>query len=237
MHLHLNSVVETENGNTGEKSLEIIPAVNVFNGMPMARGEEGYEHLMDGKGANIDIEELIDELAERFDKALITDINGITKDKPQLELLKKVSSKMKFWVDAGPRNGDCAIDILITGIEKIVVGTKTLRDLEELKNAIELSENVILGIDYDDGIVSPKTSIKEMSPLRLAEEAKSVGIKEIIFTDLNHLASLGAFSIDVGSTLLDTGMKIYFHGRFKRSQEMPREQGLAGVITEVETQL
>ena len=79
-----------------------------------------------------------------------------------------------------------------------------------MRNAIELSENVIFGIDYDDGIVSPEESIRAMSPLRLAEEIKDFGLSEMIFTDLKHLSSPAAFSLDIGSTLLDSEMKIYF---------------------------
>lgn len=225
---------DPENMNAGEKGIETIPAINLFKGIPVIKGTEGYEPLEDKDGNKIDIHELIDELKERFDRVLITDINGINRDKPQLELSRELSTKMKLWIDAGSRSRDGAIDVIVAGAERVVLGTKTLIDLGELEKALELSENVVLGIDYDDGIVSPKKTIREMAPLGLVEEVKSLGVEEIIFTDLKHLSSEVHFSVDVGKALLKSNMKIYFHGRFDRGLGTFKGMNLAGVIVEVE---
>jgi len=230
-------MIESENVNTGEKSTETIPAINLFKGIPVIKGTEGYEPLEDKDGNKMDIHELIDELKERFNRILITDINGINRDKPQLELSRELSTKMKLWIDAGSRTRDGAIDILVAGAERVVLGTKTLIDLGELEKALELSENVVLDIDYDDGIVSPRKTIREMSPLSLVEEVKRIGVEEIIFTDLKHLSSEAFFNIDVGKALLKSDMKIYFHGRFDKGIETFKGMNLAGVMMEVEVLL
>lgn len=230
-------MIEPENENAGEKSGEAIPAINLFKGIPVIKGTEEYEPLEDKDGNKLDILELLDELKERFDRVLITDINGINRDKPQLELARDLSTKMKLWIDAGSRSRDGAIDVLVTGAERVVLGTKTLIDLGELEKALELSENVVLGIDYDDGIISPKKTIREMSPLSLVEEVKKLGITEIIFTDLKHLSSEDQFNVEVGRALLKSELKIYFHGRFDRGMGTFKGMNLAGVIVEVEALL
>lgn len=229
--------MELKKTESEEENLLIIPAVNVYKGTPMIRGEEGYEPMRDDDKENLKIQELFNELSKRYDKALITDLNGINKDRPQLELLKDLSSKMELFVDAGLRYADGLIDILITGAEKVVLGTKTLRNLEELEDAVELTENVILGISYDERIVSPIESIRGMAPSSLAKEAKKAGIRDVIFTDLNHIAKDTSFHLDIGSTLFDTEMNIYFHGRFEEGTKILRKKDLAGVIIEVETLL
>lgn len=237
MDLQSSDIVRPKSMNSEEKIREIIPAINLFKGLPVIRETDGYKPLLDSNEKKMDTHELIDELKARFNKVLITDINGISRDKPQLELFRNISTKIKLWIDAGSRTRDGAIDILVAGAEKVVLGTKTLSSLEELEKVVELSENVILGIDYDDGIVSPKKRIRDMSPLDLAGEAKNLGIEDIIFTDLKHLASDANFSIDVGTTLLRSGLKIYFHGRFYGGTEVLKDMNLAGVIIEVETLL
>ena len=234
MDLQSNQMDLPKNVNAWDTMGETIPAINLFKGMPVIKGIQGYEPLQDKDGKNMDVHELIDELKGSFNKILITDINGINRDKPQLELYQDMSTKMKLWIDAGPRSKDGAIDILVAGAEKVVLGTKTLRGLEELEKVVELSENVVLGIDYDNGIVTPKKRIREMSPLSLVNEAKNLGIEEIIFTDLKHLASDSHFSMDIGATLLQANMKIYFHGRFDGGMEMFKRMNLAGVMIEVE---
>lgn len=228
-------MIEPENMNAGEKNGETIPAINLFKGIPVIKGAEEYEPLEDKDGNKMDTHELIDKLKERFDRVLITDINGINRDKPQLELCRDLSTKMKLWIDAGSRSRDGAIDVIVAGAERVVLGTKTLIDLGELEKALELSENVVLGIDYDEGIVSPKKTIREMSPLSLVEKVKSLGVLEIIFTDLRHLSSEAFFRVDVGKALLKSDMKIYFHGRFDRGIETFKGMNLAGVMVEVET--
>lgn len=234
MNLHLNEVTGGKRGNTEKISYETIPAINLFKGIPVKKGAEVYEPLQDQDGKDIDFHELINELKRRFNKLLINDISGINRDKPQLELYREVSKKMKLWIDAGSRSRDGAIDILVAGAEKVVLGTKTLLDLEELEKVCELSENVVFCIDYDNGIVSTNKRIREMSPLNLAEEVKNRGVEEIIFTDLKHLSSDTRFSIDVGNTLLRSNMKIYFHGKFDEGIEMFKGLNLAGMIIEVE---
>ena len=228
MDLHPEEII------TGKRNFETIPAINLFKGIPVIKGMEDYEPLKDKDEQNIDIHKLIDELKERFNKALMTDINGINTDKPQLELFKDISRKMKLWIDAGSRSRDCAIDTLVAGAEKVVISTKTLIDMEELDKILELSENVAFDIDYDNGIVSPNKRIREMSPLSLADELKNLGIEEVIFTDFKHLHSDSNFNFDIGKTLIHSDLKIYFHGRFDESTKMLKETNLAGVIIEVE---
>ena len=237
MQLPSNEAIGPTNGDSGDKNYEIIPAVNLFKGMPMVKVNDGYEPLMDSDGGELNIKDLISQLKGRFEKLLFTDINGINRDKPQLNIIRSSSSEMELWVDAGSRYGDGVIDILVAGAHKVVLATKTLRNLDELDNAANLSENIILGIDYDEGIVSPKNDVQEMSPLNLTKIAKNAGLSEIIFTDLRHLDSNTGFNEDVGNTLLDSDMDIYFHGRFEREMETYKRIGLAGVIIEVETLL
>jgi uncharacterized protein related to proFAR isomerase len=233
MNLEPKTIKKIET-NINRNDLEIIPAVSLFKGIPVIRKEASYEPLQDINEENITIHELLDELKKHYKKALITDINGINKDRPQLELLKTISTKMELWVDAGSRYGEGAIDILITGAEKVVLGTKTLRSLEELENAVELSENVVLGIDWDDTIVSPEKSIKEMLPSSLTDKARSLGIKDVIFTDLRHLSLNTDFDLDAGSPITGMEMNVYLHGRFEGNMERLRGMGFKGIVIEVE---
>ncbi|ODS40680.1 MAG: hypothetical protein A7315_02375 [Candidatus Altiarchaeales archaeon WOR_SM1_79] len=220
---------------TGKDKFETIPAVNLYKGVPVVKGEKDYEPLLDKDEKDMNLHGLIDLLKGRFERVLITDINGINKDKPQLDLYKDISKKIELWVDAGSRIRDGAIDILVAGAAKVVLGTKTLLNLEELEKICELSENVIFEIDYDDGIVSPKKKIREMSPSQLIEEVKNHGIEDIIFTDLKHLSSDSHFNIDVVSTLLRSDLKVYIHGRFDIKNKIFENLNFTGLIIEVDT--
>ncbi|UCG70982.1 MAG: hypothetical protein JSV09_08300 [Thermoplasmata archaeon] len=237
MDLDSKDIIDSKNLDAEKKNWEIIPAINIFKGVPIIKKTEGYEPLQDKEGKDTNIQAVMNELKEHFHKMFITDINGIIRDRPQLEFLRSISTKMELWVDAGSRSRDGAIDVLVAGAGKVVLSTKTLGNLKELEKAVELSENVVLQIDYDDGIVSPKKELRDMTPIDLLEEARNLGTEDIIFTDLKHLASDTSFSIDIGTPLINSDLNIYFHGRFTSGTKLLYNLNLAGVIIEVETLL
>ena len=219
--------------NEDEMQYEIIPVVNVYKGVPVVRGENVYVTFKDASGVDFEIQGLIDVLKEDFQKLFISDINGINRDRQQLDLIKTISTKIELWVDGGSLYSDSAIDILVAGAEKVVLGTKTLKSMEELKKAHELSQNIILGIDYDDKIVSPKKKISEMTPLDLVQEAQDLGIEDIIFTDLKHLTSNSPFDLEAVKSLARNEINLYLHGKFERDAQKYRWMDIKGLLIEV----
>jgi uncharacterized protein related to proFAR isomerase len=232
MNSEPNSI--TDNADKEAGGFETVPAVSVLYGQPVIMKDREYVTQKDKDGKEMVISDIIDELKGQYEKVLITDLNGITRDRPQLEILKGICSKMSLWVDAGSRYGEGAIDILITEADKVVLATKTLRKLEELGNALELSENIILGLDYDEGIVSPNKDIRDMTPLTLVKEAEDIGIDTYIFTDMKNLTSETHFAMDAARTLLSSERKVYIHGRFESGTGRLEGLGLTGAVIEVE---
>jgi uncharacterized protein related to proFAR isomerase len=226
--------MNSETEDTEVKGFDSVPAVSILYGQPVIMKDKEYVTLKDKDGRETEITAVIDKLKGVYEKVLVTDLNGITRDRPQLEVLKGICSKMSLWVDAGSRYGEGAIDILITEADKVVLATKTLKKLEELENAMELTENIILGIDYDDGIVSPNREIREMTPLDLVREAEEIGIETFIFTDMKNLSSDTPFALDVPRTLLSRDRKVYIHGRFESGTRGLEGAGFAGAVIEFE---
>ena len=74
--------------------------------------------------------------------------------KPQLVLFKKLTQLGNLWADTGVRCTDDIIDPIVADVNKVVISTKTLSNFNELFKAFELSEQIILGIDYDNGIIN-----------------------------------------------------------------------------------
>lgn len=225
---------ESTDDSTESVGFEIIPAVSILHGQPVMMKNREYMTLKDENGKERDIAEIIDELKKKYEKVLVTDLNGITWDRPQLEVLRRICSKMNFLVDAGSRYGEGAIDILITEAENVVLATKTLKRFEELENAMELSENIILGIDYDDGVLSPNREIRDMTPGALAHRAENTGIHTFILSDMKNLTSDTRFNIDVARTILSPERTVYVHGRFDSDANEIRTAGFAGAIIEYE---
>ncbi len=218
-----------------EKIIETIPAISIYRGFPVIRKKDTYEPIKDENGENLSLDEILKKLSKQHDKVLVTDLNGITRDRPQLDLFKSLSTKMELWVDAGIRYGTGVIDVFVSGADYVVLGTKTLKGLSELEKACELSENLIIDINYDEGIVSPDKEIEDMPPSILAEKVKEVGIRSLIFTDLKHISSGSSFEINAGRSMILKGMDVYFHGIFESESRAFEKMALKGIINEYKT--
>lgn len=128
-----------------------------------------------------------DELAELVSRMVVdegmlyvADEDGILRNKPQLDLAREICDEVPTMYEAGVRFGQNVIDVIIAGAEKAVVGTATLADLEELRGAFKLSENIILKADYRDGILGSDPSIGGRAFLDLARDVLDIGITELV---------------------------------------------------------
>ncbi len=123
---------------------------------------------------------------ESYDKVYFLDLDGIEFNKPQTEIIRKASTSKEVWADIGARNAEGITDAFIAGADKAVLSTKTLESFEEIERSIELSEDLILCVDYKDGLISPSKEIKDIGIRDLTMSCVDKGIKKIIFNDLSN---------------------------------------------------
>ena len=181
----------------------VVPYVNLknrtFTKRAYARGE---------------LSEFASKLSDNFKKLYVADEDGITKNKPQLDIVREISEEIPTLYEGGVRFTNNVIDILITGAEKAVVGTATLASLDDLRGAFKLSDNIAFKVDYRDGIVSFDPAIASRAFLDLSRDVRAVGITDFIVpTSLAKEAvaakrelgfSLGVFASVSESSSLET---------------------------------
>ena len=147
----------------------VVPYVNVksrsFTKRAYARGE---------------MSEFASKLSDNFKKVYVADEDGITRNKPQLDVVREISEGIPTLSEGGVRFSNNVIDMLITGAEKAVIGTTTLSSLDDLRGALKLSENIIFKVDYRDGIVSFDPAIAGRAFLDLSRDVRAVGIADFI---------------------------------------------------------
>ena len=134
----------------------------------------------------------VDELAlsEKFGSVYVADIDGIVKNKPQLDVVQELCDEVPTLYEGGVRFGSNVIDLLVTGAEKAVIGTATLTSLEELRGAFKLSDNIILKVDFRDGIVSFDPQVAGRDFLALARDVREIGVDNLIVpADLASVAA------------------------------------------------
>ena len=123
---------------------------------------------------------VVDDLSESYESAYVADVDGIIKNKPQLDIAQRICDEMPTLYEGGVRYAHNVIDMLITGAERAVVGTGTLSDMSELRGAFKLSENITFKVDFRDGILSSDPDISGRAISDLVAEVVEIGVQDII---------------------------------------------------------
>ncbi len=127
-----------------------------------------------------ELESLGSKLSDKFEKAFVADMDGINKNRPQLDVIQGFCDELPTLYEGGVRYGSNVIDMLITGAERAVIGTATIVSLEELRGAFKFSENITFKVDFRDGIVSFDPQIAGRAFLPLATDVREIGIDDFI---------------------------------------------------------
>lgn len=84
------------------------------------------------------------------EKLYILDLDGIEKNRQNLEFYQKISLLYDLWIDCGPRNIGDVVDIFMTGATSITI-RRQFYPLLNLSDIRDISENkVYLNIDFQD---------------------------------------------------------------------------------------
>ena len=147
----------------------------------------------------VDPVELVQELATEFDLIAILDLGGIASKRKGLDLIGKLVEAGPAWVHAGTRLSDGIIDLLVAGAEEVVVFPNfLLRGFGEWKDAFELSENIVIGLDLNNWREkSLDEHIFSMGLSGFLEAVHGLGATKVLITrgegplpsDINHVIS------------------------------------------------
>jgi uncharacterized protein related to proFAR isomerase len=183
------------------------------SGRVMAPGEEGPVEARLPDGSRPDLFDLTDYLSDRFRRLYVVDLDGIERDRPQLDYLQELTRDTDVWVDGGVRSADAVIDVLVAGARRAVVSTGYLPGPDQLARAWKFSPEIVLELEIDDHGSIPRPDW-EPDPVATAAAARSLGLTDLI------VAPRGERAIDweLVRKLAETG-PTWVGGRFEPSDE------------------
>lgn len=154
-----------------ESGRVMLPSVN---GATPARTPDGQLY---------DVLDVSDQLADRFGRIYVRDLDGLLHDQPQLDYLQEIARGAEVWVDAGVRTGEQAIDIVVAGAFRTVLSSRTLEHPAELEQAWKLSPEIAFEIEVESGrAVTRAREWAGRSPEELATEARRLGISDVVYS-------------------------------------------------------
>jgi hypothetical protein len=101
------------------------------------------------------------ELSERLDenrRVYVLDLDGIERNKPNLDLYQRISEYCRIWVDSGPRSLGDVVDIVMAGATSITVrrdlwpelDISVIKEIAEVDLYVNLESERNLGISFSN---------------------------------------------------------------------------------------
>ena len=168
----------------------IFPAIDIKDGVCVRLIKGNYRQITTYE--NTPIDQATKYFQNGFNHIHIVDIDGALHGRPVnsiliKEIIKKVKSKIQ--IGGGLRTiGDISRWIEM-GIDKVVMGTAAVENIDLLKTACDKFKNKIaVALDVKDGLIALSGWKKQtnISAIDFIKKIQNFGVSRIIYTDINR---------------------------------------------------
>lgn len=179
----------------------IIPAIDIIDGKPVRLYQGDYNRK------EIVAEDVL-ETALAFQKQgaeyiHLVDLDGAKKGElVNGDLIIEVASKLDVPVEVGGgiRTFETIEYLIKNGVSRVILGTIAMEDKELVKKAVlNFGEKIAVGIDCKDGYAYGRGWLEgsELYYIDFAKELESIGVKNIIVTDISKDGTLEGPNVDM----------------------------------------
>ena len=168
-------------------------------------------------------------------KALhVTDVDGALEGKPvNTDCLRHVINTVDIPIvlGGGLRNLDAVREAFNIGVYRVLINTMVIEKPDEARKVVEAfgSSKVAVGIDALNGIVSThgRTESSGLTALSVALNAKALGFKRVVYTDIRSEGTLRGVNLEVLRDLGEkSGMRITSDGGISGLDDLLKVQEL-----------
>jgi len=167
----------------------IFPAIDIKGGKCVRLLKGDFNQITQYEKSPIDQAEEFSSLG--FNNIHLVDLDGALNERPINEnIIKEIgkNNKIKVQIGGGIRSIDHIKKLLDFGIDKVILGTAAVENMEFLKIACEKFDNKIaLSLDARKGYIALSGWKKQTNILAsdFIKKIKNINISRIIYTDIN----------------------------------------------------
>jgi len=173
-----------------------------------------------------------------FSEIYIADLDSIIDCRDDFGQIRQVTEKtgLSLLVDVGVTGIERAHRLMDSGVQKIVIGTETLKSKAFVAEALQHfgSGHVLISLDLKDGKVLTQPDFNgPTEPMQLLKEFRTFGASQVIVLDLSRVGSgEGVDFAFIEETIPETGMNFYVGGGVRNLNDLKRLQslGVAGAL-------
>lgn len=216
----------------------LFPAIDIKNGQCVRLRQGSFQDVLVYSDIPLKIAKQWEAAGASF--IHIVDLDGaLAGHSVNDETIKTIVNEVKIPVQVGGgiRTIKDIENKLILGIERVIIGTKAVKDPAFIKEAINAfgPERIVIGIDAKDGMVAIEgwEKVSNFQAVSLALEMKKIGVKSIVYTDISKDGMLQGPNIaHTKEMVLSTGLDIIASGGVSslKDLEMLEEINVYGAI-------
>lgn len=213
-----------------EVMLLIIPAIEIKGGhcVQMVQGVEGFTYSDDP----VEMARLWRK--ENAKSLHVTDVDGALQGRlVNADLLRRMVDTVDIPVELGGglRTFEAVQQAFALGVYRVLIGTMMIENPDEAMRVIRTfgGSKVVLGIDAIDGIVATHgwAESSGLTALTVALNARSIGFRRIVYTDIRTDGTLRGVNLTVLRELGEkTGMRVTAAGGIAGLEDLLKVQEL-----------
>ncbi len=161
------------------------------------------------------------------ERIYLLDIGGINRGKPDFDELRMITKRTTALLDLGVRGTEDVMDGYMLDVEAVVVGTKTLRSLQQFAEIREISEGIVPCLDLAGGVVWSPLSHEEPDLRTVAGALRKIGFSTLAVMDLRRLGTFSGPDPNLLAQLVGLDAELFLGGGI-REEDAPglRERGI-----------
>ena len=168
----------------------------------------------------------------------IADLDAIIFNKSSFSYISEITRQInvQIMLDAGIDDIKSVQNLLQLGINKVIIGTETLKSLKNLQNLLSdiPPEKIVVSLDLRQGkIVSRAEELQTQFPTQIVHQIEALGIQELIVLELTKVGSeSGVITRTLHEILRDTALSIITGGGARNIQDLIdlKKVGVSGVL-------
>lgn len=218
--------------------MRLFPAIDIKNGQCVRLRQGSFQDVLVYSDIPLKMAKQWEACGASF--IHIVDLDGaLVGHSVNDEVIKEIVSEVNIpiQVGGGIRTINDIENKLNLGIERVIIGTKAVKDPAFIKEAIAVfgAKRIVIGIDAKDGMVAIEgwEKVSSYQAVNLALEMKKYGVKTIVYTDISKDGMLMGPNIIHTKEMVDaTGLDIIASGGVSslKDLEMLEEINVYGTI-------
>ena len=159
-----------------------MPCLLIGKGRVLRPAEGGPAIVRRGDGSLPDVLDVTERLGKEFGRIFVVDLDGVDRNRPQLDYLQEIARDAEVWVDGGVRSPEEAIDILVTGAYRAVLSSARLPDGRALRRAWRMSTELAFELEVRGGKVAGTSGWHGRSVEEVAAEVRGIGLSDLVLS-------------------------------------------------------